>query len=557
MHTLPIGAASCGWLLMMAFASAAGPQRPVEEGAAVPVARTTVSTTMFDVSGNCMACHNGLTTSAGEDISIGANWRATMMANSARDPYWQASVRREVMDHPAATGEIEDECATCHMPMARTQSMSNGRKGGVFAHLPVGAVDTDEARLAADGVSCTMCHQITAERFGTRASFTGGFVVDTKGPPDKASVFGPYPVDAGRTTIMHSATGFIPVESAHVRQSEMCATCHTLYTKARGPKGEVIGEFPEQVPYLEWRHSAFREERSCQSCHMPVVTEPVRFSSVLGELREGVARHSFRGGNFFMLRMLNRYRTDLGVEALPQELEAEARATIEHLRTETATVAVDRAEHSAGRLVVDVSVQNLTGHKLPTAYPSRRAWLHLTVRDRSGAVVFESGAVTPEGLIRGNDNDTDPSRAEPHYTEITRADAVQIYESIMVDPSGGITTGLLKATGYVKDNRLLPRGFDKASAAKAIAVHGAASSDSDFTAGGDRLRYVIDAARAQGPFTVDVELNFQPIGYRWAQNLKHYDAAETKRFVSYFESMSAASTAVLATTRHKTPNAER
>ena len=35
---------------------------------------------------NCMACHNGLTTSAGEDISIGTAWRATMMANSARDP---------------------------------------------------------------------------------------------------------------------------------------------------------------------------------------------------------------------------------------------------------------------------------------------------------------------------------------------------------------------------------------------------------------------------------------------------------------------------------------
>ena len=557
LHTLLIGAASCGWLLMMAIASAAGPQRPGAEGAAVPVPRTTVSTTTFDVSGNCMACHNGLTTSSGEDISIGANWRATMMANSARDPYWQASVRRELMDHPAAADEIEDECATCHMPMARTQSMSNGRRGGVFAHLPVGGVDTDEARLAADGVSCTMCHQITAERFGTRASFTGGFVVDTKGPPDKASVFGPYPVDAGRTTIMHSATGFIPVESPHIRQSEMCATCHTLYTKARGPKGEVIGEFPEQVPYLEWRHSAFREERSCQSCHMPVVTEPVRFSSVLGELREGVARHSFRGGNFFMLRMLNRYRTDLGVEALPQELEAEARATIEHLRTETATVAVDRAEHSGGRVAVDVSVKNLTGHKLPTAYPSRRAWLHVTVRDRSGSVIFESGAVTPRGLIQGNDNDADPSRAEPHYTEITRADAVQIYESIMADPSGGITTGLLKATTYIKDNRLLPRGFDKASAAKDIAVFGAASTDSDFTAGGDRVRYVIDTAGAQGPFTVDVELNFQPIGYRWAQNLKPYDAAETRRFVSYFESMSSSANAVLATAHATVPSRDR
>ena len=528
--------------------SGVGPQPP-STGAAVPVATAIGPGALFDTSHNCMACHNGLTTSAGEDISFGSGWRATMMANSSRDPYWQAAVRREALDHPAAAEEIEDECATCHMPMARTQAMANGRKGKVFAHLPVGSVDTGDARLAADGVSCTMCHQMTAERFGTRASFTGGFVVTTIDPPGGRPIFGPYPVDAGRTGIMHSATGFAPVESQHVRQSEMCATCHTVYTKPRGPNGDVLGEFPEQVPYLEWRHSAFREERSCQSCHMPVVTEPVRFSSVLGEMREGVARHAFRGGNFFMLRMLNRYRTELGVEALPQELEASARATIEHLQTETATVTVDRAEYSAGRLRVDVAVQNLSGHKLPTAYPSRRAWLHVTVRDGTDAVVFESGGTTPEGVIRGNDNDADATRAEPHHTEITRADAVQIYESVMVDPSGAITTGLLKATGYVKDNRLLPRGFDKATAAKDIAVHGAASTDGDFSAGGDRVRYTIDTTGADGPYTVDVTLNFQPIGYRWARNLKDYDAPETRRFVSYFESMSSASTAVLAKTR--------
>ena len=47
------------------------------------------------------------------------DWRSTMMANAARDPYWQASVRREILDHPKLTAAIEDKCATCHMPMAR------------------------------------------------------------------------------------------------------------------------------------------------------------------------------------------------------------------------------------------------------------------------------------------------------------------------------------------------------------------------------------------------------------------------------------------------------
>ena len=34
--------------------------------------------------------------STGEDISIGFAWRASMMANSSRDPYWQAGVRRAI-----------------------------------------------------------------------------------------------------------------------------------------------------------------------------------------------------------------------------------------------------------------------------------------------------------------------------------------------------------------------------------------------------------------------------------------------------------------------------
>ena len=39
-----------------------------------------------------------------------------------------------------------------------------------------------------------------------------------------------------------------------------------------------------------------------------------------------------------------------------------------------------------------VAVENLAGHKLPTAYPSRRVWLHVTVLDGPD-VVFESGAI--------------------------------------------------------------------------------------------------------------------------------------------------------------------
>ena len=84
---------------------------------------------LFTTSHSCLACHNGLITPTGEDVSIGFDWRASMMANSARDPYWQASVRRETMDHPAAAAAIEDECSKCHMPMARYQASAAGGFG--------------------------------------------------------------------------------------------------------------------------------------------------------------------------------------------------------------------------------------------------------------------------------------------------------------------------------------------------------------------------------------------------------------------------------------------
>jgi hypothetical protein len=494
----------------------------------------------FLTADRCMACHNSLTSPSGQDASIGLDWRASMMANSSRDPYWQASVRREVLDHPTARAEIQDECSTCHMPMERFSVKAAGGQGLVFDRLPTRQGTDPLDSLAADGVSCTTCHQIQKERLGDSSSFSGGFVIDTTTPVGRRPVFGPYDVDRGHTTVMHSSSGFVPTQSDHIRQSELCATCHTLYTPSLDSAGRRVGTLPEQMPFLEWRHSAYRTERSCQSCHMPPVVaegDSVPITAVQGQPRPDVRRHWFPGGNFFVLGMLNRYRTELAVEAFPQELDA-AEAQTRVLLAQAARVEVKSGPVDAGRLALDVEVANLSGHKLPSAYPSRRVWLHVTVRDRSGATVFESGALTRAGRIVGNDNDDDRTRYEPHYREITRPDQVQIYESIMKDVRGAVTTGLLSAITYTKDNRILPRGFDKTTAEKDIAVLGGAASDPAFIGGSSRTRYSIDVARTRGPFRVDVELWYQPIGYRWAQNLRLQRAVETDRFVAYYESMS-------------------
>jgi len=501
----------------------------------------------FQTSDRCLACHNGLVTASGADVSIGFHWRASMMGNSSRDPYWQGSVRREVTDHPESQAHIEDECSVCHMPITRYEAKVRGKEGEIFAHLPINT-DDPEQRQAADGVSCSVCHQITREKFGTRESFNGGFVVHGPGADGNRTEYGPFEIQKGRITIMRSSTeGYRPEEGKHIRESELCATCHTLITTALGAGGKVIGALPEQMPYPEWVHSDYRNKQSCQDCHMPKINGPVQIARVLGEAREGARLHSFVGSNFFMLNLLNRYREELNVSALPPELIANAQATVEFLQAEAATVAIEKVAEESGRLRADVVIRNKNGHKLPTAYPSRRVWLHFIVRDRNGGNVFESGALNPDGSIVGNDNDADPARFEPHYTEIGSADQVEIYETIIGDENGHVTTGLLTGVGYLKDNRLLPDGFNKQTADKDVGVIGDAFNDPGFTGGLHRVRYWAPLGAAAGPFTVEAELWYQPIGFRWANNLKLYNRAdEPRRFNAYFDSMQSSTAALLA-----------
>src|SRR5438309_1254325 len=393
----------------------------------------------FQTSDRCLACHNGIVTSSGQDVSIGLDWRSGMMANSSRDPYWQGSVRRESIDHPESRADIEDVCSTCHMPMSHYEAKWQGRKAEVFSFLPFEA-DPKKSASAEDGVSCSVCHQISREKLGTRDSFNGGFVIEAPTSPGTHPEYGPFAIQPGQQRIMQTSTGgFHPTEAAeHIRDSALCGTCHTLITETLGSGGKVVGSFPEQMPYLEWLHSDYPNKSTCQSCHMPEVHEAVPVTAVLGVPRTGVHLHVFVAANFFMQGMLNRYR------------------------------------------------------------------------------------------------------------QITSSDQVEIYEPILKDSAGRVTTGLLSAVGYLKDNRLLPSGFRKDTAEKDIAVVGEAADDPDFTDAGSLVRYSVALADAQGPFRVEAELWYQPAGFRWAHNLGTYDAPEPRRFVSYYDSMASSTAVVLA-----------
>ena len=284
---------------------------------------------------------------------------------------------------------------------------------------------------------------------------------------------------------------------------------------------------------------------------MPAVAEPTPIASVLGEPRPDLSRHTFVGANAFMLRMLDRHRDALGVEAPSPALAEAARRAERLLTTSTATIAIGPVRFEGDTVIADVTVSNLAGHKLPTGYPSRRVWIEFTATDAAGRVVFSSGALSPDGRIAGNDADASPTGIEPHHDEIARGEDVQIYEATMVDAAGAATTGLLSGVRYAKDNRLLPRGFDPAGAPPEIAVQGEAAADPTFTGGSDRVRYRIAGLGrvdrfGRGSFRLEAVLRYQPIAWRWARNLAAYDAPETRRFVGFYDAAAAESATVLA-----------
>jgi hypothetical protein len=509
---------------------------PVEGPARNPAQGTVLSAFMtadFSGPGTCVLCHEGLRDEAGSDVSLTTAWRSTMMANAAKDPVWQAKVSSEVARFPALQEVIEKKCVSCHMPMAKTQAEVEGQTIGAQGDGFFDPVHPlHEAGI--EGVSCTLCHQIGDVNLGTQESFTGGYSVDTSTAPPVRQIFGPYEQPFGRPMQMH--TGYLPVYGAHTEAAELCATCHNLYTPYVDAQGNVLGEFPEQTPYTEWENSSYGGAISCQGCHMPQAAGGVVISPMPGGLppRQPFFQHWFVGGNALMLRILADWGGELEVTADAAHFNATLARVLDQISGRTAKLTVESLALDDGILTASLKVATMTGHKFPTSFPSRRAWLHVTVADGAGEVIWESGARNPDGTISGNAADADPAAFEPHYDVITQPDQVQIYEPIMGDHEGQVTYTLLRAAQYLKDNRVLPAGADKATLPADIAVYGEAAGDANFSGGSDLVTYRLEVGETTGPFTVSAELLYEPLSYQFVEDMLADGTELTERFGGYY-----------------------
>lgn len=491
----------------------------------------------FIGAGTCVMCHANLFDEKRNDVSITSDWRSTMMANASRDPIWQAKVSSEIERSPNLQTVIEAKCSTCHQPMAKTQAEVVGAEVAMFGD---GFNNPDNAlhQAGMDGVSCALCHQIQDENLGEEESFSGGFEIDASTEPPNRPMYGPYETPFGMP--MQNHTGFMPVYGEHTNQAELCATCHTLLTSYVDAEGNILGEFPEQTPYIEWENSVFGNAATpCQSCHMPVAQGGVTISLMPGNLppREPFFKHFFVGGNAFILNMLSDWGADLGVGADQVHFDTTIARVKEQIGQRSASLSVHDLALKEGQLSAQLQITPFTGHKLPSGIPTRRVWLHVTVMDAKDNLVFESGKINPDGSISGNAADVDAASYEPHYDLINRPDQVQIYEAIMTNSDGAVTYTLMRAATYVKDNRLLPNGTDKASLPTKVAVYGVASQDPNFIGGGDLITYQIDVSGTQGPYTFSAELLYEPLSYRFIQDMFLDETAEIEQFAGYYGEM--------------------
>lgn len=482
---------------------------------------------LFAGSGRCGSCHawdpNGVASvdTNGNDINLTDQWRSTLMANSAKDPFWRAKVSHETLVNPAHQADLEDKCTSCHAPLGHFNAKFNGQQYSM--------ADLELDTLGLDGVSCGACHQLDTLYMGD--FFSGELVYDTN-----HVVYGPY--HNPYSSPMELLIGFSLEQTDKIRSSEACAGCHTLVTQTVDLGGNYTGNnFVEQATYHEWLNSDYSipgQEVSCQQCHMPSVPEAVILSidyEFVGG-RSPFAKHYFVGGNAFMLRLMKDNFDSLGIFPQPDLFDSTILRTEQLLQT-TLEMDLQEANRTNDTVFYALEITNKSGHKFPSGYPSRRAYVQFVVMDDAGDTLFASGLMDPTYELVGHD-----PNYEPHYQTIRSEQEVQIYEMVMADVNGDKTTVLERGDSYLKDNRLTPIGFSMShSTYDTTQIAGLALNDPDFNwdgstegTGGDIVYYNIPLNGYTGNLNTIAQVYYQSAPPAWMDEMFAYNSTEIDRF---------------------------
>ncbi|MEK6333982.1 MAG: cytochrome P460 family protein [Acidobacteriota bacterium] len=533
----------------------------------------------FLTSSQCMGCHSatnddmvypfGESNAKPINLSPYTEWRASMMGLAGRDPIFHAQLESEKTLYPARAEFFDNTCYRCHGVMGQRQVELD--KNQPFTHQMVYALSGDPdakyGALARDGISCAVCHQMSKEGLGTPAQFTGKFKLE-----DFNVVNGPY--DQLVTLPMKQATGITPRFAEHVKSSALCGSCHTVILPVFDNQGKAVldkngkpKEFYEQTTYPEWLNSVYQNERApvstatvktCQDCHMrrdfqgrqiisrianiednnyPYTDFRLPDKEITVRIRDQFSRHTLIGINQFGLMMFQQFPAILGIRTADYMygqgalgLETAQNSSDELAKKETAKIEVTSLNLNDKYLEAAVRVENLAGHSLPSGVAFRRAFLTFEVLDAEGKVIWASGRTNNVGaIVRGTSEEVlvtefffDPlTRKEvfqPHYALINDQGQVQIYEEVIEDPQGKITTSFTALDHPLKNNRLLPKGWRvDGPYSEHTGPHGDAERDPEYVnksgaSGADRIIYRVPLDEStRRAVSVRVTFNYQAI----------------------------------------------
>lgn len=273
-------------------------------------------------------------------------------------------------------------------------------------------------------------------------------------------------------------------------------------------------------------------------------------------VRDQYSRHTLIGINEFGMMMFQQFPNILGIRTADYMYGEGVLGLLTALsssdnlaRNETAKIEVTSLNRTDSYLEAAVRVENLAGHSLPSGVAFRRAFIALEAFDAKGQVVWASGRTNNVGaIVKGTSDEVLPTEFfydaatrkqvfQPHHALIMDESQVQIYEELMADAKGKITTSFVGGDHPLKNNRLLPKGWRRDGPfADFTGPHGDAERDTEYinnsgSSGSDKIIYRIPFnERTGGAVAVMAVLYYQSIPpYYLKQRFTNGNGPETRR----------------------------
>ena len=433
------------WILMvcaggvlvasMVTVGAEAPEAPGEAGqeAAAPDHAALFAEDRFPSATTCAPCH--------EDIY--REWSVSSHAYAQMSPVFNAMHATILKETNGTNGDF---CIRCHTPV------------GMNLEEPEFMSNLDRHPTSREGITCIVCHRVDQPlgKISGRLPIVEGSLYEP--------VFGPLgneeleiALESGRFNLQTDpgrAGRGVHAEAREFRQLSrpaVCGSCHDV---------NLVNGFRLEEAFSEYKHTpAAAAGVTCQDCHMG--TEPgVPSGYATGPAarvgdRETRPRkrtnHMFAGPDYSIvhpgifphnteaqeLATLREWLTfdheagwgtDAFEVAVPDDYAFPPRWVEPDDRYDAADIIRDNLElldeladqrlkllqagYQLGDVVVDragaggisfrVEFRNGTdGHNVPTGFDAERVvWLHVTVTDAAGRVVFESGDLDPNGDVR-------------------------------------------------------------------------------------------------------------------------------------------------------------